>query len=151
MRVSVSLLSRSARFRCCLLSSVFVFYALVLTGCGGESRPPLFPASGTVRFDGKPLAHAMVVFHPKSANSNFSKPRAKTAEDGSFQIETFDSKDGLPAGDYDVTVECWLSMKGSDAPPANVLPGKYAVAQSAGLKVSIRPEPNVLPAFELKK
>lgn len=80
-----------------------------VAGCGGESdQVEVFPVSGTVLMNGKPVAKAFVQF-----NSLDKKPSATatTANDGSFQLTTYEFNDGAAAGKYEVMIS-------KNAPPA---------------------------------
>jgi hypothetical protein len=133
--------------------------ALFGPGCSGPGdREPVYPVQGRVLYDGKPAAHALVVFHPVGKKGkDVPRPRAQAGPDGTFKLTTYDADDGAPAGEYAVTVEWWLSTatrksaEGESAPPLNRLPGRYARAQTSGLRVRIDEAPNQLPAFQLKR
>ncbi len=122
-------------------------------GCGSgvSSRVPVAPAKGQITYDGKPIANALVIFHPLNPDKDAPKPRAKVESDGSFVVETYDSKDGAPVGDYAVTIEWWLTSGKGDEPPTNRLPGRFARTASSGVKVTIRDGDNEIPAIQLKK
>ncbi len=75
-------------------------------GCSGKDRwqkgrPPVVKAAGIITHDGKPLADAVITFHPKNGqHSAFDRSDAN----GNFELTTFDSSDGAVAGEYDVQV-----------------------------------------------
>ena len=75
---------------CVLFAIVSVF-----SGCGTDSAP----VSGTVTYDGKPLAGVRVVFTPVS-NSTEAMPysTAVTDDAGAFSLETRDGTPGAVAG-----------------------------------------------------
>lgn len=79
---------------------VVVALALAMAGCGGgPKRPKLYPASGTVTLDGKPLADATVSFVPASGPPS----DGKTDASGKFTIMT-SGQPGAPFGANKVTV-----------------------------------------------
>lgn len=124
---------------------------LLACGCG-SGRKPVFPITGKVLVNGKPAAHAMVVFHPVGENGpDVVKPRGKVETDGSFTLTTYDGNDGAPAGDYQVTVEQWLSSGKADEGPSNRLPARYAKPDTSGLTAKVNPTPNTLEPFALKR
>jgi hypothetical protein len=125
---------------CCLLLSA---------GCG-ESEP-LYPVTGKVLLDGKPAAHATVVFHPVAAKPGAVRPRAKVEPDGSFKLTTYEANDGAPAGEYRVTVELWLSSGRGDEGPTSRLPAKFANPESSGLTATVTAGPNELKPFTVTK
>ncbi len=86
-----------------------------LIGCGeSEFRHSVFPASGKITKDGKPVANAIVVFHPTDPNTiripegrqgiEIANPTTTTDETGAFRLSTYFAADGAPAGEYKVTV-----------------------------------------------
>jgi hypothetical protein len=75
-------------------------------GCGGKSdRIAVHPFRSKVVFSAPEAASAMVVFHPVG-NADPKAPRsfATLEKDGSFELSTFDTRDGAPVGDYAVTL-----------------------------------------------
>lgn len=72
--------------------------AAVSVGCG-PSAPKLYPASGTVTFEGKPVEGASVMFVPQAG-----PPSSGTTDaSGKFTVMT-KGKPGAPLGTYKVTV-----------------------------------------------
>ena len=86
---------------------------IATVGCGA-GHPPVEIVTGTVMYNGAPLAEATVTFHPSEANSLGSASRASSGEtdaQGVFRLTTnyIDGNsivmlDGAPAGAYSVTV-----------------------------------------------
>ena len=72
--------------------------AVALAGCGGSS-PKLYPATGTVTFDGKPVDGAQVTFVPQQG-----APCLGTTDGAGKYTMTTRGKPGVPAGSYSVTV-----------------------------------------------
>jgi hypothetical protein len=127
--------------------------ALGMASCSrGDGRKPTYSVAGKVLVNGKPAEHATVVFHPVGESGpDVVKPRGKVAADGSFTLTTYDGHDGAPAGEYQVTVELWLSSGRGDEGPTSRLPAKYAKPESSGLTARVEAGPTELKAFELKK
>lgn len=74
--------------------------ALAVAGCGAASnKPKLYPATGTVTLDGKPLADATVSFVPAVGPPSDGKTDAA----GKFTIMT-SGQPGAPFGPNKVTV-----------------------------------------------
>ena len=84
------LFSRLALAGCGLL-------AMICAGCGGG--PKLYPASGSVKYDGKPLAEASILFIPQGG-----RPSIGTTDASGNYTMTTGGKPGVPAGTYSVTV-----------------------------------------------
>jgi hypothetical protein len=130
--------------------------SLVAVGCGGDSRKPTYPARGQVVLNGKPVPHALVVFHPVGpAEPDAPRPHATADANGNFEVGTYAGKDGAPAGEYRVTVEQWLSKAGRgepvDAPAVNRLSPRYSRAELSGIKVEIKTGENELPPIKLQR
>jgi predicted small lipoprotein YifL len=70
-----------------------------LTGCGSRG-PQMFPVSGTVTLDGKPVAGASVMFSPET---NGTPAAGTTDEQGYFTLRTV-NRDGVSPGKHKVTV-----------------------------------------------
>ena len=105
--------------------------------------------------DGKPVAGALVQFHPVNAagsslaaDARAAGGQATTADDGSYTVETtFDMGKtqvrGLPAGAYIVTVvkmEAGSGPASLDRPPKNVLDPRYAQTDATPVKVNVEPD-----------
>lgn len=73
-------------------------WAAVFAGCG-SSEPKLYPASGTVTYEGKPLADATILFIPQGGRPSMGTTDAS----GKYTITT-NAKPGVPVGTYSVTV-----------------------------------------------
>jgi hypothetical protein len=140
------------------VQSLAVLSLAMLSLFCGSDRKRLVPVKGRVLFNGKPVPHALVVFHPlQDAGPHTIRPRGKVAEDGTFQLTTFDPHDGAPPGEYGVTVEWWLtqasknSPEGSDLPPANRLPARYSRVATSGLRATITDGVCELQPFQLSR
>jgi len=73
--------------------------AFTFTGCGYR-RPAQVKTTGTVTLDGEPVAQASLMFIPDSG-----RPASGTTnESGAFELSSYGGNDGLPAGNYRVTV-----------------------------------------------
>src|SRR5262245_8365201 len=134
--------------------------ALCLTAaaCGQQEsgRLPVHPATGVVTWNGEPLAGALLVFHPITALSGPDEepvpvPGANSHDDGTFTVSTYLPGDGLPEGDYRVTVSCEDrgAEKAKDDDYPEMLPARYQNPATSGLAVSIVAGENELTAFDL--
>lgn len=85
------------------------FAAIGLAGCSDrpdpnrELLPDTVPVSGTVIFNGSPLAGAKVCFHPREVGGKAAL--GTTDQQGRFQLRTFGADDGAIPGPYIVTVD----------------------------------------------
>jgi hypothetical protein len=124
--------------------------ASMLLGCTGKPGPrvrPTFPVRGQVFYEGRPVARALVVLHPRPALDDppvLSFARTETY--GSFQISTYKPNDGAPAGKYAVAI-----IKEDDQEGVHLLPSNYASPDTSGFTVEVREEDNTLPPFRLRR
>ena len=81
------------------LSLLLAVLAFTFTGCGYR-RPARVKTTGTVTLDGEPVANAALMFIPDSGRP----ASGNTNTNGEFQVSSFGGNDGLPAGNYRVTV-----------------------------------------------
>lgn len=127
---------------------------LLMMGCqSGPARPVCQPASGKVLFEGRALPEAQLTFHPLQGTMPLL-PGAITREDGEFQATTWADKDGIPIGDYVVTI-VWkqLVMQGEEKVRngPNQLPAIYADPKKSPLRCTIKEGENKLSTFDLKR
>ena len=101
--------------------------------------------------DGKPVEGAVVTFIPVGVADPTAKApggQGQTGADGAYHVHSsFDQgktmQDGLPAGDYKVTVVKMEAPSGEasfDRPPKNILPAKYAAAESSPVSAKVTAE-----------
>src|SRR5262245_589838 len=105
-----------------------------LAGCSSD-RKPVYPVSGQVLFNDRPLKKVVVSFHPvDAANFPRERPNADTDEDGRFKLHTYLTGDGAPEGEYRVTFHYLLTPEdsGSDQGTGNLLPDKYSRPDTSG-------------------
>lgn len=130
--------------------------ALAAAGCGKSTndRVKVYPTNGQILWQGRPLAGAMVVLHPKGARDPRSLPaRAATDKDGRFHATTYETADGAPAGEYAVTVQYYpLKRQGeSYVPGPNSLPQKYANPATTDLSIRVAEAPTTLQPLNLRQ
>lgn len=107
-----------------------------MVGCG-DSGPLLYPVSGTVRFDGKPLPQVGISFFADSAKGNNSGHIAAAAADaeGRFTLSTV-GEAGAPPGWYKVVVSPYTPGPVEvPKPPYNV---KYLTVDSTDLSIEVK-------------
>jgi hypothetical protein len=142
---------------------VIAFGMLLLSamGCGASQdrdRLPVFPAKGTVKLEGSSPQGALIVLHPKSASSHahdstIIRPYGTIRSDGTFELTSYETNDGAPAGEYSVTLELRKAIKypnGSAGPGPNLVPKKYTKSDTSPLLVQIKPGENQLPPIIVK-
>ena len=111
---------------------------VVTAGCGGAYDST---ARGIVSLDGKSLPRGAVTFHPVSGG-----PAAygMIGEDGRYSIQT-GRGEGLPAGDYQVSVSAnepsaaAQASNGGPPPPGKAItPAWYRMKETSGLKFTVK-------------
>ena len=153
-----------------MIPTMLALVALVIPACregGDDFRFTVHPADGTVLYKGKPFPKAFVRFHPtdpatvKVPDGKEGMPvvlTTETGEDGKFALSTYLADDGVPAGDYTVTVEAGLAesdVENSDgevkkARPSAAGPGRiYRDPSTTPLKATVKPGENHF-RFELE-
>ncbi len=117
---------------------------LMTVGCNEAEETdlvPVHPVSGQVKFQGKPMAHAVITFVPASDSLviGSSRPHATADEDGRYELTTISPGDGAPIGDYKVTIywpETW--SEDADPLPPDRLGNAYADADSTSLTAKVQ-------------
>lgn len=153
---------RSTRF------GLMALIALAISGCGGDEgyRFTVYPTAGKVTRKGQPVPKAMIRFHPvnpdlvKVPDGKPGSPPSLTTEteaDGSFIVSSYYADDGMPAGDYVVTVAAGQpesDVENSDGLPPKRSPANaknadpYRDAKTSPLKATVKPGDNRF-TFEL--
>ncbi len=116
---------------------------LQITGCGnpgpqGGPRIGTTPVTGTIHVDGIPAAFLRVAAIPANgAGAVPMESAALTTADGKFSLSTYESGDGVPAGEYNLTF-AWGEinlMNGQYS--GDKLKGKYSDPKKSSVSLSI--------------
>lgn len=79
-----------------------VLSAIVWCGGCGDKRPQTYVVQGKVEFsDSEPVRLGYVEFRSNTLKIN---ARGKIANDGTFQLSTFDTNDGAVAGEHQIVI-----------------------------------------------
>jgi hypothetical protein len=140
-----------------LLDLAWAVGLLALGGCSSGPPVPVFAVKGQLFVNNKPAQGAVVWFHPIDAGAaNTEKPATNprpsgvVQEDGTFEMSTYGTKDGAPAGRYRVAVN-WTKTSGGDV-DEHLLPMDFMDPYKAGLPVvEVKSQSNVLPPFNIKR
>jgi hypothetical protein len=84
----------------------YVVAGFIVAGCGSGDESDSFklvPATGTVKYGGKPLEGALVVFTPDPKNKPSTYASGVTGADGHYSLE-FRGRSGVGPGKYVVAV-----------------------------------------------
>lgn len=131
--------------------------SLTMVGCGptgpqGGPRVETVVVQGTVMVDGAPAGFLQITAVPKGGVGAVPmNSTALTAGDGSFSMSTYESGDGVPAGDYSLTF-VWGEMNLMNGQYAgDKLNGKYSDAATSAVTFTITAgaEPKDLGTIEL--
>ncbi|HAH47458.1 hypothetical protein [Gimesia sp.] len=146
-------------------SLILLLLIILCPACSGSAedkwtkqRPPTYPASGTVKFNGSPLEGATIVFQSNGAQTQAAVGR--TDKDGHFQLRTFEEGDGAIAGEHRVAITCIRTegpAEGANLDEADVviketslIPTVYGNAQKSGLTANVKPDQENDFTFELE-
>lgn len=132
---------------------VVVLMLALVTGCGKpDGRTPVYPTKGSVFYEGKPAAGAVVVLHPLSLPpAGTPLPRARVSVDGSFVLTTYVTGDGAPAGEYAVSITWRQPMEHPEQEGPDLLPARYGEPKASGLKATVEPRPNQLQPIRVSR
>jgi hypothetical protein len=126
-------------------SALILSLALVLPGCGGGG-PALAPVSGTVNYNGKPLAQGEISFHPAGGQ----RPAYGKIQDGKIvDVKTAD-KEGVIVGPCQVGVTSVQAAADMYTPSKSLIPQRYADPKKSGLSCEIKKGQTNQVEFELR-
>lgn len=129
---------------------------LLVAGCQPKlSNPNVIPVTGSVTYQGQPVAGANVVFQATDQGSF-----GLTDAQGSFKLQTFEPGDGALPGEYSVSIsKMQITVPQFDEghpqhvpppPPKYLTPRKYSEARTSGLTASVIKGQKNEFTFELK-
>jgi hypothetical protein len=104
--------------------------------------PKLFPVSGKVYVDGKPIDSGSVSFRPDAEKGNAYgfEPIGEISADGTYRLMTVKGV-GAPAGWYKVVVRYDKPYKSMYEVAVSLLPPKYGSAETTPLAVEVTKQP----------
>lgn len=153
--------------RAILGSTLALFLGSVcVAGCSGgvDDRPAVYPVTGTVTLNGKPVAGVAVTFSSENAPRSAS---GKTDDNGKYWLTTYNFKDGAVAGEHQVVITKFATQNATSDPAkatgqdlskgpmagyptpdksgnmklpegsANEFPAKFADSKASGLKATV--------------
>jgi hypothetical protein len=130
-------------------------------GCGSKvaDRLPVFPTTGQLKIQGQSPSGAFVVLHPhgmpgKGPDGVVVRPHGVVHCDGTFELTSYETGDGAPAGEYSVTIELRKVVKypsGDSGPGPNLVPKKFTKPETSTIIVQITEGRNDLKPIVLKE
>jgi hypothetical protein len=132
--------------------------AVQLAGCGrtvrakATGRPKVYPVSGVVMYQGRPVEGATITFHRTDGRLSAV---GLTDENGRYRLTTYGGFDGAAAGQYQVTVTkhrpaaeaavseddpAYRNPLPNPQPPTPLLPAKYAQTATTDLLATVTAE-----------
>lgn len=130
---------------------------LSVAGCGGDTGPQrklTYKVSGVIVIDGQPPMSPVQLFCHPAQGMDTKLPSITNAisdPDGNFAFSTYESGDGVPPGEYTVTV-AWkefqamqMSFGGPDR-----LNGRYSDPAKSEIKLTVTDSPIDLGELQLK-
>lgn len=129
-----------------------VVASVLLVGCSGETREPVYFVHGQVLWEGQPLADALVVLHRLDEQGR--NLTARTDPTGRFVMTTYQPGDGAPLGLYAAAVEYREFVQEGDDQMRNgrnLLPARYANPETSGLRCAVEAGNNELPPWSLER
>ena len=108
------------------------------------NRKPVQPVRGKVTFDGAPAVGAQVVFWLPDTKDKDGKKATRVSDalveaDGTYAMSTYGAFDGLPEGEYKITVTLREPMfDPSGKLGKNLLPDRYASHLTSDLSARVK-------------
>lgn len=113
-------------------------------------RKPTIPITGTVYLNGVPASGATIVFHLKTVTGEKTITRAVAdgiiEGDGSFRVSTYTAFDGLPSGEYAVTI----NFDGRYGDKKDTIPAAYTKAGTTPLAATVKSDAKNEFTFDVK-
>jgi hypothetical protein len=151
-----------------LAVSTLVTVGLALTGCSNSLRPPTYPVTGTVTFQGKPVAGAVITFVPTGEEGEAAS--AISDSEGKYALTTWEAGDGARPGEYRVKIskqeaaavdpakmvqnlsieeeqKIYVESKKPAPPAKRLIPSKFENEKTSGLIHKVEGKPTT---FDIK-
>jgi|SRR6185437_7569869 len=123
----------------------FAWLALcgLVAGCG-DGGPKLYPVTGKVLVNGKPLTSGSVVYNPDKAKGNTftGVSVGELNADGVYTLDT-NGKPGAPAGSYKITITSSGAVSQDNTKPSAKSPINvgYGLVETTNLETTVGDKP----------
>ncbi len=116
-----------------VMSSFALALLLGAVGCGSGD---LSRVEGSVSYQGRPLEHGRIAFHPDQGRPAFGDIKP----DGTFTLTTLLPNDGASIGTHRVTVHCDRPADPDDAfsDRISLIPTRYQKPETSDLTVEVK-------------
>jgi predicted flap endonuclease-1-like 5' DNA nuclease len=139
------------------IAAVSIFAAMLFLVPWSKSSHAVETVSVSVHvnYEGHPAVGAFVTLHPIGVSQlpPNVRPSGYVQANGVVKFNTFGSLDGVPAGEYLATVQ-WnklIEKDGESSPGPNIVPDRYGLPVTSGLKLEIKAKQTELPALQLTR
>lgn len=131
---------------------------LIAINCGCEKRIkrlPVYQVSGKIMVNGEPAEHAQISLQPIKTPAKGERviiPNAVALADGTFNVGTYTSSDGAPAGEYSITVT-WPTVTvegGEEIFGPDRLKGLYRLPDNPLPKFTVQERDNEIPTIDIR-
>jgi len=133
------------------LASIIISVA-VCSGCCGKKdwHAQTFPVSGSLTINGSPAANAVILAHLSTGkiDNPGTIPYAIVDETGLFNFTTYATNDGLPEGEFLLTLTWPMTLSTPNA--ADRLADKFTNLENAIATFKVTKGKNTFPPVELK-
>jgi hypothetical protein len=115
----------------------------LMTGCSRDNRPKTYPVQGRLTYAGKPMAKAVIMFFPAGVSERPLPSQATADAEGRYQLSTFLTNDGAPAGEYVVTLTWPLPKREKRSDPegdsdsSDLLNNVYSDSRNTKLRATV--------------
>lgn len=116
---------------------------LMIAGCGSEqvgvTRVQTVPVTGKVLIDGSPVENVAIraLRADGEKSAAIVSSTAYTAQDGSFEISTYERGDGVPPGEYKLTFQWGRYNLFNGQYTGDRFEGKYSDLETSEFPVSV--------------
>lgn len=125
-------------------------FLVLLSGCNDPYswQASTFPTSGSIMINGENPEGALVILKSigQPPDAHKSEPWGLVKEDGTYEMSTYALLDGVPEGEYAVTV-IWHTIPGTNSPDR--MNNAFRDIENSPQRVKIIRGSNLIPKIEL--